>query len=129
MATNIDLAGSAGEGQNSCTKGKFAREGGRERRWRKKSEVPITKQIKRERDVGTRSKRGEAARHAAVATDGFGLFALRRRRRGESGCVRGLRMGCTIASDAPIFFEPALLHKNVQLRMGKTNRNHSELLD
>ena len=30
VVTNIDLAGSAGEGQNSCTKGKFAREGGRE---------------------------------------------------------------------------------------------------
>ena len=87
---------------------------------------------------GRRSKRGEAARDAGGG-GGAACSSCNRRIRiicfeeaeGESGCVRGLRMGCTIASDARIFFEPALLHiKNVQLRMRKTNRNHSsELLD
>ena len=60
-------------GQNSCTKAGKS--------WQIKA-VPITNQIEREvearaRDAGA----GGAACGAAVATDGFGLFALRRRRR------------------------------------------------
>ena len=128
VVTNIDLAGSAGErGRRGKTPAQRAslrgREGG------KKSEVPITKQIKRERDVGTevKARRGGAACSSCNRRIRIICFE-EAEAEGESGCVRGLRMGCTNASDAPIFFEPALLHiKNVHLRMRKINQNHSEL--